>query len=414
MNDFQTYVTTYGQMLNCPDPLTLLDYQAQALDEGACADIDAHLAACPACREALVAFQELPAESFEVHLPERLPTLADEPDRGETRPLTLQAGQIWLLKGRIDLADHALPASQQGERVIDSGALRLVVLTDTGKKHLGKAAFQELSVCPISEEILMATDRDLVLESPSLSALGPCMIETWNPQIILALQLQDWLGDLSAQELIQLQALIGAASAAPFVVPAGVPHGGEVVRSEGAHARFQALEQDQASRLNLPYQALQTALKEIRPYLAEIGKGRLKAAASPEKAPQWLHLPRRYQREQQIAPVLAASSSQEAAAEPEASGAKEVFRLLDDVLLEMWVEGENLEFYCRHERGEDLAGLAIRYADVSALEQELLTDELGTAFIPLREFSPGEPTLLEFSWQNQVWTYPFAVTAPAE
>lgn len=410
MNHFQAYVTTYGQSLSCPDPLMLYDYGAQALAADARAEVESHLAACPACREILAELQQIPCESVEIALPESLPTLNREPAQAAIRPLLLQPGQVWLLKGAIDLAQQGLPTPPQGPATLETGYLRLVVITTVGKKHLGKATFQELGICPISEELLMASARDLVLESPSLSALGPCMIETWNPQTILALQLQDCLGSLSAQELMQLQGLIEAASAEPFVAPAGIPHGGEIAHPAGPHDQFHTLEHNQAACLNLPYQALQSAIKEMRPYLAEIGKGRLKAASS-DKAPKWLRIPRSYQPELPSATVLAASAAEEAAPETAALNQRELFRLLEDMLLEIWVEGENLEFYCRRAQGEDLEGLSIRYTDAAGQELQTRTDELGTAFIPLENFPQGEAVLLEFGWQEQSWNYPFIIPA---
>ncbi|MEZ0368915.1 MAG: zf-HC2 domain-containing protein [Candidatus Sericytochromatia bacterium] len=407
MNHFQAYVTSYRQMLGCPDALTLYEYQAQSLDPHSQQELEAHLSACPDCQATLASLEDLPPEALDIALPSSMPTLSAAEPLPETQSLAPETGQIWLLKQRIDLREQNLPVPDNSPGVLDAGFLRLAVITRVGKTHLGKGNFQELEICPLSEELLMASAWDLLLEQPSAPGLAPCMLEAWNTQTILSLQLQECLGSLNGQELSQLQTLISAWQSQTPLTDAELPRGGTVVDPTGAHTQFQHLDREQAALLALPYQALLSGMKELRPFLAEVGRGRLKAAPHSEKIPHWLNPPPRYFGDQKSAPVLAASVTHETEQIEEASSEKELLRLKEDLLLEIWVEGPNLEFYCRRERGEDIAGLSIRYPNTQGAQEEILTDELGTAFIPVESFPSGEPIGLEFVWQGQSWTYPF-------
>lgn len=369
MNDFHTYVADYQHMLEGEAPLDP-EFEASLTDS------------------------ELPAE---------LPLFPNQASLFTHRPEPA-AGQVWLLKSEVNLTDYALPSGDKP--LLETSWLNLVVITQIGKHHLGKADFQEIQIAPLSEELLMASSWDLLLENPSLESLGPSMIEIWNRQPILALQLEQCLGELNALEKTQVQTLATHWETQTPVQDPQLPVGGTVLSKTGAHQQFQNSDRQQAQKLTQPFQALQQGLQSLRPLLVEVSHRGFKAAPGTEKLPHWLNLPKPYRPSQSAAPLLAASST-EAPTQEQTKQQKQAFRLTDQLLLEMWVEGPNLEFYSRLEGGDDVEGLGIWYADKQGIQRQIITDELGTAFLALDSLPVNEPLLLELTWESQSWHYAF-------
>jgi len=370
MNDFYTYLTDYKHMLELSEES-----------------------------------QTVPEMMTEIALPPKLPTLSNPaPPHTHSLPKP-ENGQIWLLKSKITLSDYSLPPINE-KNEIAAGFHNLIVIRETGEYHLARPEFQKLTVCPISEEILMASSEDLLLESPSLDLLGPCMIEAWNPQSLLFLQLGQYLGQLNSDEIRQLQTLSNSIEMKQPLKDLTIPRGGTIINPHGAHQEFRLLEQKHTSAMSQPFQALQEAQKVIAPFLTEVKGNILKTNQIQSTPPLWLRLPQRKPQNDSKAPLLAASSTLETHSQSSASERDSLW-LGENLNLEIWTEGQNLEFYCRHPNGEEIAGLEIEYCDREKKIHNLLSDEFGSCFLPLQTLPLNQMFLFQLHWEGKNYYYPF-------
>ncbi|HEY9838816.1 MAG TPA: zf-HC2 domain-containing protein [Candidatus Obscuribacterales bacterium] len=374
---FQPFLDDYTQMLACPDPLLLEDFRLGQLEAGEQAAVQGHLDGCAACRQRLHHLQQTPAKAFGGTEP---PPAAAVPEAASgSHPAGFAMGQIWSTRAELQLADFGLP--DRGTPV-KAGFLRLFVIVGIGPLQLGR--FQELSLCPLSEFSDLASDRDLLLDAQATPFDEPLMLETWNTVPALALQLESCHGALAAEALAQLLGMLQGQ-------PGSARRGGKLISEEGPHARFQAHEHAQVAYLAEPLRALAELRRLSSQYLLRVTP---KGLQPPTGAlPPISVFPSRLEKRRDQ--VLAAASDATAgeAAKP---AFKERLELAPDCLLELWVEGGNLEFYAHSSEQLPLTGLQISYPDAQGQLQTLLSDRLGTAFIPLNQLATGE-ILLGFS-----------------
>ncbi|PKL77653.1 MAG: hypothetical protein CVV27_04870 [Candidatus Melainabacteria bacterium HGW-Melainabacteria-1] len=375
---FQPFLDDYLQMLDCPDPLLLEAYRTEQLSGSQVQDVQTHIVACAACRLRLEHLTQTPALSAEGTPP--APTTGAD---AESSLPAVAPGQIWSTRAQLKLSDWGLPDSDANP--VEAGFLRLFVLTAIGPCHFGR--YQEVSLCPLTELTDLASAQDLILAEGQSPFGEPLMLESWNQAPALTLQLERCHGMLSNGVMQDLQHMLQDQ-------PSSARRGGRVISSEGPHARFQVRERAQLAYLAAPLQALAELRRLSAAYLLRISpKGFQLSGAQP--APSSLFAVRRTQARDRL---LAASTdlTSPAAAEPLL---RDSLMLTEDLLLELWVEGENLEFYACSSEQRPLTGLSISWPDRQGQVQCLLTDALGTAFVPLAELARGE-ILLMFELQQ--------------
>lgn len=370
---FEPFLDHYTQMLDCPDPLAFEDYRLGLSEPAERHKLTVHLEGCERCRQLLEQLTLLPDSLSE--LSEQLPAAVAqaEPETGLERPKPAP-GQIWSSRAVFDLAAAGLPVTD--EAVAKASFLRLFVITGLGPRRLGR--FQILQLCPITELTELASDRDLMLTEADTTFEEPVMIESWNRLDALAEHLESCLGEISPRALTQLSDMLAG-------LPGESLRGGQIISPEGPHARFQARDREQVAYLNLPIQALEQLCRYSSRYLLRIEP---KTGLSPAtgQAPPTPLFPARLQ--QGPDRVLAASSSDSSLAP--AAHWKETLQLSDELLVDVWLEGSNLEFYAYTVEQMPLSGLNISVPDAQGALRELVSDELGTAFISLTEISSGE------------------------
>lgn len=366
---FQSFLNDYAHMLGCPDPLQLEDDRLGLLSEPESQALQAHLAGCAACREQLARLtQSAPLPSTKAT---EIPAVTPFTAPTAAASASLAPGQIWSTRAELDLQAHALPAAQ----TVRAGFLRLFVVTGLGPLHAGR--FQEVRLCPVTELTELAGDKDLLLEPGDSSLAEELMIETWNLSSALALHLQSRVGELSPEALAQLRLMLRDQ-------PFSAKRGGQIISPDGAHARFQVLEREQAAYLAQPLQAVVRLMQLARPYLLKVTPKGLQG--SPPTAPHPLFA----QRQGQAPDRILAASAGETPTVQEPQAWRESLALAPDCLLELWIEGPNLEFYAHTSEQQPLIGLELSYPDAQGQLQTLDTDSFGTAFVPLAEVAAGE------------------------
>lgn len=390
---FEAAYQDYAQALNCPDPLLLEAYRSASLDSAERVKIQTHLEHCPACQAALTALQDHSELTFD--LPEAPPQLEPLPAQTQTlsaqaHPPHLQVGQIWNTPAHLDLATVHLAATGQ----VHASLQTLFVLTQIGPWHLGR--YRELQVCPLSELVHLASSEDLLLQGDDTPFDEPLMLECWNAQPALDCHLGQYWGQLSDSAQADLQAFL-----------AGQPlpeakRGGTIISEQGPHARFRHLERASLAYLAEPLQALQTLksltqsqLLKIRPKGFQTPQPQTKPQTKPQTPAHFLA--RLLPSGPQDSVLAAASSSFEAAASLNWDQ-KERLQLGAEagsqLQVELWLEGENLEFLATTLEQEPVSGLQIQYSAPQARLQQIETDALGTAWIPLSELFPEESLLV--------------------
>lgn len=374
---FQAFADDYAQMLACPDPLLLEDFRLGRLEAGPRASVQAHLGGCAACRERLRQLEALPASGAVEPDSESRPAEASELP-AETRP-AFALGQIWSTVAELDLSAHGLPAAAP----VKAGFLRLFVITALGPRHFG--SYQELSLCPLNELSELASATDLLLEGPDTPFDEPMMLETGNCVQALGLQLERHHGELAPRALADALALLAG-------TPSQARRGGKILSPEGPHARFQALEQSQLAYLAVPLAALAELRRLSSRYLLAISPKGLRPPAT-ETPPSPLFAARRPRREPDR--VLAAATAEPSLTETPLQPWKETLVLSETLLVDLWVEAGNLEFFAYTPEQLPVPRLRIGYPDAAGALQSLDCDELGTAFVPLSELGRGE-LLLSF------------------
>jgi len=399
MRIFETFYTAYEELLNCPDPFSLEAYRIGELPVEEHTDIYTHLQDCAACQQALEHLQQNP-EPFgfeQTHLPPSQAPLSLPPP-----PAAFASGQIWLSKSALALQRYHLGTPDA--EPVNASYMRHFVIIACGKKSFGNADYQRLTVCPLSEMIALASDQDLILPESEHPLGCTLMAEVWNQQTLLALHLSDYLGQLSDTALTQLQRMSELQSGGQPLQGSGLPRGGTPEAEHAPHLRFKALETEQALYLGQPVQALQALEAFTRDCFIEVSRQTLRKQFKPG-----LHSPLvppgRMPKPAET--LLAASSQTESEAPAEAEIFKEQLQLHTDVLLDIWLEGPNLELYCHTLEGKDIAGFTLMFIDRSGQRQSLRTDDFGALFVPLNQFQAQEPTLLylTLNWQSQTYQY---------
>jgi hypothetical protein len=306
-----------------------------------------------------------------------------------TQP-SLAPGQIWSVPEQINL-----PAGLRGQNAnpIETGNLRLFVLLEIGPRHLGR--FQEILLCPLSELLEMASDQDLILPESENPFAEKIMLEIWNSAQSLSFVLEHCWGEISDKAL--QQALAAYQGQAHEGLRGGTPLGPQSV----IH-RFQSQEKTQMTCVAAPMQALNALKTSCAQALIHISPKGLNGPPEGILSPL---LPTRLTQNQSA--VFAASAGAELSA-PQASS-KERLQLGEDLILEFWQEGENLEFFCANSEQTAYSGLLIGYTHADGGLRTLETDLWGTAFLPLSELYQGE-TLLSFRPPEspEEWFYPIS------
>lgn len=361
----ESLLDSYQQSLECPDLLTLADEQMVDLDGF----------------ESLWASHNDRASQLHHQLP--------QPVLQPTQP-SLRPGQIWSVPDQI-----VLPAGLRGQNTnpIETGNLRLFVLLEIGQCHLGR--FQEILLCPLSELLEMASDADLILPESENPFAEKILLEIWNSTHSLSFVLDQCWGEISEKAL--QQALAAYQGQAHDGLRGGIPLGPEsVIR------RFQSLEKTQMACLEVPIQALAALKTSCAQALIHISPKGLNGPPEGVISP---FLPTRLTHNQSA--VYAASAGAELTA-PQASS-KERLQLGEDLILEFWQEGENLEFFCANSEQAAVSGLLIGYTHTDGSLKLLETDLWGTAFLALAELSKGD-TLLSFKAPDspEEWFYPIS------
>lgn len=358
----ESLLESYQQSVDSPDLLTITDEQIESfagLDSG----LEAHM------------------ESENQHFPPQVP----QPTQPSLRP-----GQIWSIPEQI-----ILPAGLRGQNAnpIEAGNLRLFVLLEMGQRHLGRV--QEILLCPLTELLERASHEDLILPESENPFAEKILLEIWNSTPSLSFVLEHCWGEISDKAL--QQALAAYQGHAHDGLRGGTPLGPEsVIR------RFQSQEKTQMACLAAPMHAL-TALKtSCAQALIQISPKGLNGPPEGILSP---FLPTRLTQSQSA--VFAASAGAELTA-PQASS-KERLQLGEDLILEFWQEGDNLEFFCANSEQTAYRGLLIGYTHIDDGLKLLETDLWGTAFLPLAELSQGD-TLLSFKVPEgtEEWFYPIS------
>lgn len=381
---FQPFLDDYAQMLACPDPLLLEDFRLNQLSDSQYKEVQAHLETCPLCRTQLARLSDAiltVSPELMVQVPRNASAPADLKSFHSVRSasaLSVQIGQIWTTYAELSLAGQGLPS--ETEQVVRAGFLRLFVVAGIGPLHLGR--YQEVSLCALNELSDLATEQDLLLPAEATPFDEPLMLECGNMAPALTLHLESCLGELSPDALVQWQAWLAGQ-------PSQARRGGKVLSPDGPHARFQALERQQLAYLAIPLQALKRLQNLSHGYLLRITPKGIQPPAT--QRPENPLFPNRRERQQDR--ILAASSSEAQALDPslaQPSAWKQSLELAPDCLLDVWVEGANLEFYAYSSEQIPLTGLMISLPDHEGALQTLETDDLGTAFVPLHQLASGE------------------------
>lgn len=380
---FGQFIEHYAQMLDCPDPLSLAAFALNQLPAEQERKLQAHLTDCQACQTALNHLNKTAATGQIPYDFNQDASLAAELDQTPATPQALAPGQIWSTYAQFDLKAHGLPVGQQA--LVEADFSRLFVITALGPKHLGR--FQEVTLCPLSEQTELSSEQDLLIAAADNPFDETLMLESWNPQQALSLQLEHYHGQLSAKILADLDALQQAK-------PNSARRGGKIISERGPHARFQELERQQNAYLAKPLQALHELERLSRSYLLQISP---KGLTQPQSqiSPSVL-FPQRQGRQQDR--ILAAASS--TLEREQTADNKETLLLNQDLCLDLWLEGQNLEFYSYTSEHQPVSGLLIDFTDAQGYLQTLVSDQLGTAFLPLATLLEGA-SLLGFRYPSQ-------------
>lgn len=368
---FQNFLDDYARMLSCPDPMLLEAFYSRQVPADASARIEAHITLCPDCQRHLDSFTDL-ADAFEISatpLDQDAEILAIPSEKVPLKP-----GQIWSTRASLPLTELGLPLVAQ-ERV-EASFMRLFVVLSLGPLHLGQ--FREVLLCPVTEWQELASAEDVMLAAAESSLDEPVMIEVWNAVPALAVHLEQYLGEITPDALLQLRQM-QAGGSGEFA------RGGKIISDVGPHARFQALERSQVAYLQQPLAALAALTKLSQAHLLRVTPAGFTASAA---APSAL-FPRRRHRSQDR--TLAASA--EATLSSPAQAWKETYDLAADRLLDIWIEGDNLEFYAYTAEQQPLPNLQITYPNRQERLKTLETDELGTAFVAFAELMAGQMLL---------------------
>ena len=357
----ESLLDSYQQSLECPDLLTLADEQLESL-----------------------AVLESGFEAQNEGAAHVLPQVHQS-----TQP-SLAPGQIWSVPDQIILP---VGLRNQNASLIETGNLRLFIVLEIGPLHLGR--FQEILLCPLSELLEMASDQDLILPESENPFAEKIMLEIWNSAQSLSFVLEHCWGQISDKAL--QQALAAYQGQAHEGLRGGTPLGPEsVIR------RFQSQEKTQMTCVAAPMEALNALKTSCAQALIHISPKGLNGPSEGVLSPL---LPTRLTQNQSA--VYAASAGTELTA-PQASS-KERLQLGEDVILEFWQEGENLEFFCADSEQTAIGGLLIGYTHTDGSLRSLETDLWGTAFLALAELSKGD-TLLSFKSPDspEEWFYPIS------
>ncbi|MBT9544331.1 MAG: hypothetical protein IV090_02990 [Candidatus Sericytochromatia bacterium] len=358
----ESLLDSYQQSVDSPDLLTISDAQLESLVE-----LDSGF------------------EAQRVWENQQLPPEVPQPTQPSLRP-----GQIWSIPDQI-----VLPAGLRSPNAspIETGSLRLFVLLEIGQHHLGR--FQEILLCPLTELLEMASHEDLILPESENPFAEKILLEIWNSTPSLSFVLDQCWGEISEKAL--QQALAAYQGQAHDGLRGGTPVGPDSV----IH-RFQGQEKNQMACLAAPMHALNALKTSCAQALIHISPKGLNGPPEGILSP---FLPTRLTQNQSA--VFAASAGSEVTA-PQASS-KERLQLGEDLILEFWQEGDNLEFFCANSEQTAYSGLLIGYTHMDGSLKLLETDLWGTAFLALAELSKGD-TLLSFTVPEgpEEWFYPIS------
>lgn len=396
---FDQTVLVLQEMSECPDPVSLEAFRLQQLSADETAGLEVHLHDCESCQTAL---QQLTATADQAELQLKFEVFSRPVQQAIDVPDFFEPGQIWLSKAELDLSEFYL--DKPGNK-LQSSFMRHFLIVETRQCSLGNPAYQRLNVMPISEHILMATEHDLIL---SHSPFGlPIMCEIWNESTLLALHLSQFLGSIEPAQFRQVLKMRELFVQAQPLIGSNLPRGGQILNPEGPHARFQQFERQQVSYLQAPLQALLQLEAFSQNCFLHIAKQTLKKTSSGVRHPLVPPSIKSFEAE----PVLAASNDLTESQLVEKGPLKERLELNSELVLDIWVEGNNLELYCHTLLGEDVAGLEVSLFNQQHQPECYLTDGYGGVFIPLSHFPAEEKQLLYFhlSWQSQELrlVYPF-------
>jgi hypothetical protein len=391
IGNYQTLFQNYQQMVACPNLIDLDAFVLSQLPPDDTLAIESHLNTCPDCAALIQMLQTTP-EIEDLHLNFEVPV--NQPLAPHSQPLRERRvpapGQIWSIPEFLPLP----PALQKlSSSKFETGFLRLFVILAIGPCHLGR--FQEICLCPLSEQIELATNQDIILMPHDSPFQEKQMLEIWNTQTVLAPCLdQDW-GDISNQALDAAQAAFQ-----------GLEHqglrGGKPAHPESAHLQFQALERSQLASLKAYMQVFQTFLQQSSQFMVQVTPRGLKSKAGS------LNRPLIFPETQILNPdsVLAASTGLEL--EKNSNPVKERFIFENAIYLDVWLEAENLEFICLDQTQQAIQ-LTINYVSHDHAPKTVETDSWGTAFIPIQELAMGTQ-LFEFVLPGKdSYFYPFEI-----
>lgn len=392
MKLFDSILNAYQEMLDCPDPISLEDYRLGELSTEESDEIKTHLEQCAHCQLALQQLNNFESSTL-VSEPTNLVSFVSQAELPS--PVEFKAGQIWLSKAELDLNAFHLNAQKQ---VIVASLMRTFLILECGKKSFGNRDYQSLTVSPISEFIELATEHDYILSDQDSGFGVPMMIELWNSQQVLSLQLERCIGELSEHHLVAVQQMRKLILNQESLIGSGLPRGGQIQDQAGPHAKFQQREKEQGRYLHIPVEALASLESFSSQCFIEIARRQLSKKSEPGLCSPLIP-PSIGQMKQKT--VLAAAS-EDSSTQSEAQMFKDRLQLSEDIILEVWLESPHLEFFCHTLEGHEIEGLEVKWIDSNGNWHTLRSDEFGSLYLPLEQLMMGVNTLLYFSldWQQ--------------
>ena len=277
----------FSALKECPSEEKLRLFLSDELPIQEAAEINSHIANCEFCAIQVNEILEGKSAPPEI-LPKDLKR-SDEANRlskigadrlykilGQKNPVP-HFGQLWLSN-----TDVLVPTGQSKIKTLDRHGFGRIVLTLSEPSESLTENFQIVQVAPLSRELHYGTELDLLL-SEETNPLGfEAMIEFWNINPMLAVNLRQFVGRFTDPTLlgqIKLMWKQAAGIKVPYTEIEEIPTGEIVFSPKDPRVRFQQREIDSTAYLREPVQALIELVEAEKETAMNRGQRALKKAS---------------------------------------------------------------------------------------------------------------------------------------
>lgn len=184
----------------CPDEYLLYLYKNDELTEEGQKEVRQHLRDCRTCRQILNKLKSFHLEEIKADVPEKLRGMRPAPEKPLAEPGIVSPGQIWSLNS------HAV--SPLGELLPPNFNTPLVVVLE-GEDIADHEKYKNIVVIPLSEEVDMATNYDLIIENPLLADRH--IAQCWNYTGTIKDNLYHYFGSFPEKTMRQIRYLVNQA-----------------------------------------------------------------------------------------------------------------------------------------------------------------------------------------------------------